>query len=84
MTYYGHYQHSTFGTALADSLDELVTRSEIPPHVAKAIMGHFDHALPKAFGASVKNKVTFKIDGKEIQLHGGQITACDQKTAATS
>jgi len=28
--------------------------------------------------------VTFKIDGKEIQLHGGQITACDQKTAATS
>ncbi|BEI85827.1 hypothetical protein CcaverHIS002_0601140 [Cutaneotrichosporon cavernicola] len=55
-TYYEFYRGSSIGTALTDSLDELITSGDIPPQLAM----RFDKSLTECMQKGVKQKTTVK------------------------
>ncbi|WVQ83316.1 transcription initiation factor IIA subunit 2 [Cryptococcus sp. DSM 104549] len=59
-TYYEFYRGSSIGTALTDSLDELITQGDIPPQLAMRVLQQFDKSLTECLQKGVKNKTNIK------------------------
>ncbi|BEJ15472.1 hypothetical protein CspHIS471_0500770 [Cutaneotrichosporon sp. HIS471] len=59
-TYYEFYRGSSIGTALTDSLDELITSGDIPPQLAMRVLQQFDKSLTECMQKGVKQKTTVK------------------------
>ncbi|CAD6564633.1 MAG: Transcription initiation factor IIA small chain (TFIIA 13.5 kDa subunit) [Tremellales sp. Tagirdzhanova-0007] len=60
-SYYEFYRGSSIGTALTDSLDELITEGDIPPQLAMRVLQQFDKSLTESLQKGVKNKTTVKV-----------------------
>ncbi|ORY31019.1 putative transcription initiation factor iia small chain [Naematelia encephala] len=58
--FYEFYRGSSIGTALTDSLDELITAGDIPPQLAMRVLQQFDKSLTENLQKNVKNKTTVK------------------------
>eukprot|EP01119_Soliformovum_irregulare_P014437 TRINITY_DN3950_c0_g1_i1.p1 TRINITY_DN3950_c0_g1~~TRINITY_DN3950_c0_g1_i1.p1 ORF type:complete len:117 (-),score=10.20 TRINITY_DN3950_c0_g1_i1:80-430(-) len=54
------YRKSTIGTALLDSLDEMINSGELAPELANTILGYFDESIHKGLEERIHNKITFK------------------------
>ncbi|KAK4686654.1 transcription initiation factor TFIIA small subunit, partial [Tremellales sp. Uapishka_1] len=59
-SYYEFYRGSSIGTALTDSLDELITAGDIPPQLAMRVLQQFDKSLTENLQKGVKQKTTVK------------------------
>ncbi|KAL7421848.1 Transcription initiation factor IIA subunit 2 [Cryptotrichosporon argae] len=59
-TYYEFYRGSSIGTALTDSLDELITAGDIPPQLAMRVLQQFDKSLTECLQKGVKAKTNVK------------------------
>ncbi|WWD21495.1 transcription initiation factor IIA subunit 2 [Kwoniella shandongensis] len=59
-SYYEFYRGSSIGTALTDSLDELITQGDIPPQLAMRVLQQFDKSLTECLQKNVKHKTTVK------------------------
>lgn len=59
-TYYEFYRGSSIGTALTDSLDELITQGDIPPQLAMRVLQQFDKSLTECLQKGVKTKTSVK------------------------
>lgn len=54
------YRRSAIGTALTDSLDELIQSGLMDPQVAMKILSQFDSSIAEALKTKVRTKGTFK------------------------
>ncbi|GFZ47713.1 Transcription initiation factor IIA subunit 2 [Saitozyma sp. JCM 24511] len=59
-SYYEFYRGSSIGTALTDSLDELITQGDIPPQLAMRVLQQFDKSLTESLQKGVKTKTNVK------------------------
>ncbi|KAK1921543.1 transcription initiation factor iia small chain [Papiliotrema laurentii] len=59
-SYYEFYRGSSIGTALTDSLDELITQGDISPQLALRVLQQFDKSLAENLQKGVKHKTTVK------------------------
>ncbi|RXK37532.1 transcription initiation factor IIA subunit 2 [Tremella mesenterica] len=59
-SYYEFYRGSSIGTALTDSLDELITQGSMPPQLAMRVLQQFDKSLTECIQKGVKTKTSVK------------------------
>ena len=52
---------SSIGTALADTLDDLISSRRIEPQLAMKIMTTFDESIAKVLNEKVKARMSFKV-----------------------
>eukprot|EP00128_Syssomonas_multiformis_P004870 Colp12_sorted_trinity150504_noHs@23949 len=57
---YEAYRKTTLGSALTDSLDELITAKQIHPEMALKILAQFDKSISNALATKAKNRINFK------------------------
>ncbi|KAJ3036090.1 Transcription initiation factor IIA small chain (TFIIA 13.5 kDa subunit) [Rhizophlyctis rosea] len=60
MALYELYRKSSLGTALTDTLDELISDSHIDPQLAMKVLSQFDSSIAEALHSKVKAKATIK------------------------
>jgi len=58
--FYEFYRQSSIGSALADSLDELIMMGSITPQLAMKVLLQFDKSVAEILAREVKNKTTVK------------------------
>ncbi|KAJ2746054.1 Transcription initiation factor IIA subunit 2 [Coemansia sp. BCRC 34301] len=58
--YYQLYQSGTLGTALIDSLNELIQAGHITPQLAMQVLGQYDKSISEALSKKVKAKAVMK------------------------
>ncbi|KAI1081574.1 transcription initiation factor IIA gamma chain [Whalleya microplaca] len=58
--FYELYRRSSLGTALTDTLDDLITEHRIDPQLAMKILANFDRAITEVLQEKVKSRLTFK------------------------
>ncbi|KAI9679465.1 MAG: Transcription initiation factor IIA small chain (TFIIA 13.5 kDa subunit) [Caeruleum heppii] len=58
--YYELYRRSSIGSALMDTLDDLITERRIEPQLAIKIMANFDRSITEVLADKVKARLTFK------------------------
>ncbi|KAJ2079386.1 Transcription initiation factor IIA subunit 2 [Coemansia sp. RSA 988] len=61
-SYYELYRTSTLGTALTDSLDELIQAGHITPQLAIQVLEQYDKSIAEALSNKVKAKAVIKGD----------------------
>ncbi|KAJ2617273.1 Transcription initiation factor IIA subunit 2 [Coemansia sp. RSA 1365] len=61
-SYYELYRTSTLGTALTDSLDELIQAGHITPQLAIQVLEQYDKSIAEALSNKVKAKAAIKGD----------------------
>ncbi|KAJ1669864.1 Transcription initiation factor IIA subunit 2 [Coemansia sp. RSA 1694] len=59
-SFYELYRSSTLGTALTDSLDELIQAGHITPQLAIQVLEQFDKSISEALSNKVKAKAVVK------------------------
>ncbi|KAJ2737151.1 Transcription initiation factor IIA subunit 2 [Coemansia sp. BCRC 34962] len=59
-SFYELYRSSTLGTALTDSLDELIQAGHITPQLAIQVLEQYDKSISEALSNKVKAKATVK------------------------
>jgi transcription initiation factor TFIIA small subunit len=60
--FYELYRTSSVGTALTDTLDELISSNQLEPQLAMKIIAHFDKAFIETISERVKSRLSFKVD----------------------
>ncbi|ORX38814.1 putative transcription initiation factor iia small chain [Kockovaella imperatae] len=96
-SYYEFYRGSSIGTALTDSLDELITQGDIPPQLAMRVLQQFDKSLTECLQKGVKTKTsvkghlatyrlcddvwTFVVKDPQFRMEGQNHTSFDTVTA---
>jgi len=58
--FYELYRRSSVGTALTDTLDDLITENRIDPQLAMKILANFDRAITEVLQEKVRSRLTFK------------------------
>ncbi|KAI1396227.1 transcription initiation factor IIA gamma chain [Hypoxylon fuscum] len=58
--FYELYRRSSVGSALTDTLDDLITEHRIDPQLAMKILANFDRAITEVLQEKVKARLTFK------------------------
>ncbi|KAL7415071.1 transcription initiation factor IIA gamma subunit [Mrakia frigida] len=58
--FYEFYRGSSIGTALTDSLDDLIQAGQITPQLAMRVLVQFDKSLAETIAKQVKNKTVIK------------------------
>ncbi|KAJ2440161.1 Transcription initiation factor IIA subunit 2 [Coemansia sp. RSA 2424] len=58
--YYQLYQSGTLGTALIDSLNELIQAGHITPQLAMQVLEQYDKSISEALSKKVKAKAVMK------------------------
>jgi len=58
--FYELYRTSSIGTALTDTLDDLISSNQIEPQLAMKIIAHFDKAFIETIADRVKSRLSFK------------------------
>ncbi|KAI1321717.1 transcription initiation factor IIA gamma chain [Xylariaceae sp. FL0255] len=58
--FYELYRRSSVGTALTDTLDDLITEHRIDPQLAMKILANFDRAITEVLQDKVRSRLTFK------------------------
>ncbi|KAH9908639.1 transcription initiation factor IIA gamma chain [Xylariomycetidae sp. FL2044] len=58
--FYELYRRSSVGTALTDTLDDLITDNRIDPQLAMKILANFDRAITEVLQDKVRSRLTFK------------------------
>ncbi|KAI1335839.1 transcription initiation factor IIA [Xylariaceae sp. FL0016] len=59
-SFYELYRRSSVGTALTDSLDDLITDHRIDPQLAMKVLANFDRAIAEVLQDKVRSRLTFK------------------------
>ncbi|KAJ2747966.1 Transcription initiation factor IIA subunit 2 [Coemansia sp. BCRC 34301] len=59
-SFYELYRSSTLGTALTDSLDELIQAGHITPQLAIQVLEQYDKSISEALSNKVKAKAVVK------------------------
>ncbi|KAJ2001300.1 Transcription initiation factor IIA subunit 2 [Coemansia thaxteri] len=59
-SYYELYRSSTLGTALTDSLDELIQAGHITPQLAIQVLEQYDKSISETLATKVKAKAVMK------------------------
>ncbi|KXS19580.1 transcription initiation factor IIA, gamma subunit [Gonapodya prolifera JEL478] len=54
------YRSSTLGTALTESLDEMITNGQMDPHIAMKVLKQFDATVMETLNSRVRSKCTMK------------------------
>lgn len=57
---YELYRNSSIGTALTDTLDDLISDNVIEPQLAMRIIANFDKAFSEIIAERVKSRMSFK------------------------
>lgn len=57
---YELYRNSSIGTALTDTLDDLISDNLIEPQLAMRIVANFDKAFTENISEKVKSRLSFK------------------------
>lgn len=65
--FYELYRATSIGTALADTLDDLISSRRIEPQLAMRIMSNFDQSIAQVLNEKVKARMNFKV---------GPVSAC--------
>ncbi|KAJ2833999.1 Transcription initiation factor IIA subunit 2 [Coemansia furcata] len=60
--YYQFYRSGSLGTALIDSLNELILAGHITPQLAMQVLEQYDKSISEALSSKVKAKATMKGD----------------------
>ncbi|KAJ9644560.1 Transcription initiation factor IIA subunit 2 [Coniosporium apollinis] len=58
--YYELYRRSSIGSALTDTLDDLIMTRKIEPQLAMKIINNFDKAVADTLAEKVKSRMSFK------------------------
>ncbi|KAI8917649.1 transcription initiation factor IIA, gamma subunit, helical domain-containing protein [Powellomyces hirtus] len=93
-TQYELYRRSSLGTALTDTLDELITESHMDPQLAMKVLAQFDVTIAEALHTKVRAKAiikghlreyrfcddvwTFVVDHPSFRLDGGDTIEADR------
>ncbi|ORY65517.1 transcription initiation factor IIA [Pseudomassariella vexata] len=59
-SFYELYRRSSVGTALTDTLDDLITEHRIDPQLAMKILANFDRAIAEVLQEKVRARLSFK------------------------
>lgn len=54
------YRNTTLGRTLQDTLDEIITRENLPEHLAARCLAQFDKSITNAFRNKIKTMLTFR------------------------
>ncbi|KAJ1971977.1 Transcription initiation factor IIA subunit 2 [Dimargaris verticillata] len=58
--YYELYRSSSLGSALMDSLDDLISEGQLSPQLAMRVLAQFDKSISDALNNRVKTRISFK------------------------
>ena len=64
------------GSALADTLDDLITANRIDPELAMKIMANFDRSVTEVLQEKVRSRLSFKVNRRNERF-GGNVMRCD-------
>ncbi|KAK5107633.1 Transcription initiation factor IIA small chain (TFIIA 13.5 kDa subunit) [Meristemomyces frigidus] len=59
-SFYELYRNASIGSALAETLDDLISSRQIEPQLAMRVMANFDQAIASVLGNKVKARCNFK------------------------
>ncbi|KAI0478588.1 transcription initiation factor IIA [Xylariaceae sp. FL0804] len=59
-SFYELYRRSSVGSALTDTLDDLITDNRIDPQLAMKILANFDRAITETLQEKVRSRLNFK------------------------
>ena len=57
---YELYRRSTLGTALTDTLDELIQEGSLDPQMAMKVLAQFDESIAEALNTKVRSRANLK------------------------
>ncbi|KAI9717205.1 MAG: Transcription initiation factor IIA small chain (TFIIA 13.5 kDa subunit) [Chrysothrix sp. TS-e1954] len=57
---YELYRNSSIGTALTDTLDDLISDNQLEPQLAMKVIANFDKAFSEIIAEKVKSRLSFK------------------------